>query len=143
MYLGRPSTMPPTQAELRDKEAFIANGKGVVNLNQLIPPDSGWVLQEATDINDLGQVVGFGMKDGEVRAFRLDPLFRMASLKREGDKTAGTLHAVPGATVRIEATTDFEEWRTVRTETAVGYEIPFTDQTAENGVYYRAVVPEP
>ena len=142
MYLGRPSPQPPTQEELNDKEAFIANPKGVVNLNNLIPADAGWVLLEATDINDLGQVVGFGKKDGEVRAFRLDPLLNMANLQRDGNKTAGTLQAVPGATVRIEATTDFEEWRAVKTETATGYEIPFTDQTGEKGVYYRAVVPE-
>ena len=32
----------------------------MVDLNTLIPPDSGWVLYEATGINDAGQIVGSG-----------------------------------------------------------------------------------
>ena len=39
----------------------------------MIPCDSGWKLVEATSINNSGQIVGFGVKDGEIRAFRLDP----------------------------------------------------------------------
>ena len=33
---------------------------GMQNINDLIPPNSGWDLQEARDINDRGQIVGWG-----------------------------------------------------------------------------------
>jgi probable HAF family extracellular repeat protein len=45
----------------------------ITNLNELIDLDSGWVLQSAEDINDAGQIVGYGTLDGEQRAFLLTP----------------------------------------------------------------------
>lgn len=44
------------------------------DLNELIATDSGWLLVEARAVNDGGQIVGFGIFNGEQRAFRLDPL---------------------------------------------------------------------
>jgi probable HAF family extracellular repeat protein len=41
------------------------------DLNDLIPPDSGWVLQRATGINNAGQITGMGTFDGVRKAFRL------------------------------------------------------------------------
>jgi probable HAF family extracellular repeat protein len=137
---GRPSTMGPTSAELRKKEAFMVNRAGMVNLNRLIPANSGWLLLEATDINDSGQIVGYGQKNGEVRAFRLDPVLHMAGMERVGNQTSGRLQATPGAVVNIEATADFKVWRPVSTETVVGFEIPFTDQSADGATFYRATV---
>jgi len=40
--------------------AFLYRDGRMVDLNTLIPPDSGWVLYEATGINDAGQIVGSG-----------------------------------------------------------------------------------
>ena len=40
----------------------------------MIPPESGWQLQEATDINDAGQIVGHGLIDGETHGFVLTPV---------------------------------------------------------------------
>ena len=45
----------------------------VLDLNTCLPPDSGWVLTEARGINDRGQIVGQGIKDGRQRAFLLTP----------------------------------------------------------------------
>ncbi len=45
----------------------------IVNLNDLIPADSGWVLREATGINDRGQIVGQGTTGGQFHAFLLTP----------------------------------------------------------------------
>jgi probable HAF family extracellular repeat protein len=43
------------------------------DLNDLIPDDSGWVLTEARDVNDGGQIVGTGTYHGQQRAFLLTP----------------------------------------------------------------------
>lgn len=43
-----------------------------LDLNTLVTVP-GWVLTNATGINDVGQVVGVGIHNGAVRAFRLDP----------------------------------------------------------------------
>lgn len=51
-------------------------GRGVgawTDLNTLIPANSGWVLKFATDINDKGQIVGYGTYNGLNRAFLLTP----------------------------------------------------------------------
>jgi hypothetical protein len=47
---------------------------GVVDLNTLIDPDSGWVLWEARAINDLGQIVGAGDFNGQRHAYLLTPV---------------------------------------------------------------------
>jgi probable HAF family extracellular repeat protein len=44
-----------------------------VDLNDLIDPASGWELREATGINNAGMIVGAGAKDGQTRAFLLEP----------------------------------------------------------------------
>lgn len=51
------------------------NGQ-VFDLNGALPKDSGWTLVEANDINDKGQIVGAGRKNGnpELQAFLLTPL---------------------------------------------------------------------
>lgn len=48
---------------------------GALNLNNLIPQNSGWTLAQATAINDLGQILAWGVySNGDTHAFRLDPL---------------------------------------------------------------------
>ncbi|MGC1371930.1 MAG: hypothetical protein WA824_07325 [Candidatus Sulfotelmatobacter sp.] len=45
----------------------------VKDLNNLIPPDSGWVLNHASAINGSGQISGFGTINGATRGFILTP----------------------------------------------------------------------
>lgn len=52
--------------------AFVYDGS-LRNLNQLLPAGIGWELIEATDINDAGQIVGYGRFQGRIRAFLLTP----------------------------------------------------------------------
>jgi probable HAF family extracellular repeat protein/T5SS/PEP-CTERM-associated repeat protein len=57
----------------QNSHAFVwANGQ-MQDLNNLIPADSGWVLQEARAINNKGRIVGFGTINGQTRAFLLTP----------------------------------------------------------------------
>jgi probable HAF family extracellular repeat protein len=54
--------------------AFVYSGGVMKNLNQLIPPGSGWVMKTARGVNDAGQIVGTGILGGDERAFLLTPL---------------------------------------------------------------------
>lgn len=54
------------------QHAFVYAGGLMLDLNDLIAPESGWVLREAYAINDAGQIAGTGTLHGVVRAFRLD-----------------------------------------------------------------------
>lgn len=58
---------------LPDSRAAFFYGGAVIDLNAMIPSDSGWVLAQATGINDAGQIVGFGEHNGQFRAFLLTP----------------------------------------------------------------------
>ena len=57
-----------------DSRAFLFENGQMRDLNQLIAADMGWRLSEASAINNNGQIVGFGMKNGVQHAFRLDPI---------------------------------------------------------------------
>ncbi len=52
----------------------------MVDLNTLIGPASGWILNSANAINDLGQITGTGTFDGVNRAFLLTPVPEPGSL---------------------------------------------------------------
>lgn len=44
------------------------------DLNDLMPPDSGWQLVMAQGINDQGQIAGWGFLNGQGRAFLMTPI---------------------------------------------------------------------
>ncbi len=53
--------------------AFVYANGVMIDLNSLLPANSGWTLTSAQGINDAGQIVGFGSSaDGAARAFLLD-----------------------------------------------------------------------
>jgi hypothetical protein len=46
----------------------------MLDLNSLLPANSGWVLEEAFGINDAGQITGMGLYNGQASAFLMtDP----------------------------------------------------------------------
>jgi probable HAF family extracellular repeat protein len=53
--------------------AFLYSDGAMVDLNSLINPLAGWTLIAARDINNRGQIVGYGMLNGGYRAFLLSP----------------------------------------------------------------------
>jgi probable HAF family extracellular repeat protein len=57
-----------------DGSAFLYRAGVMADLNRLIAPESGWNLVDAHAINDTGQIAGVGYYQGELRAFRLDPV---------------------------------------------------------------------
>jgi probable HAF family extracellular repeat protein len=56
------------------QRAFLYTNGVRVDLNTLIPPNTGWTLSSATAINDAGQIAGNGQINGQFHAFRLDPI---------------------------------------------------------------------
>jgi probable HAF family extracellular repeat protein len=63
--------------------AFLYSSQGNMQaLDNLIPPNSGWVLEIANAINDHGQITGSGTHNGATRAFLLTPI---CSQNREHD----------------------------------------------------------
>jgi probable HAF family extracellular repeat protein len=53
--------------------AFVWENGRLSDLNTLLPEKSGWVLQEARDINNRGQICGTGLLLGRRQAFLLTP----------------------------------------------------------------------
>jgi probable HAF family extracellular repeat protein len=57
-----------------DSHAFIWDRKaGLRDLNNLIPSNSGWVLNHASSVNGVGQISGFGTINGANHGFLLTP----------------------------------------------------------------------
>jgi probable HAF family extracellular repeat protein len=64
-----------------DGHAFLYSNGVMYDLNNFIAPNSGWVLYGATDINNVGQIVGYGSKDGNANeAFLLTPIPEPAAI---------------------------------------------------------------
>ncbi len=53
---------------------------GMVDLNSLINPSLGWVLNSAQAINDSGQIVGYGTIGGQTHAFELNAVPEPSSI---------------------------------------------------------------
>jgi probable HAF family extracellular repeat protein len=62
-------------AAQESSRAFLCCDRTMLDLNSLIDPTSGWILEEANAINDAGQIVGRGINAaGQTHAFLLTPV---------------------------------------------------------------------
>jgi probable HAF family extracellular repeat protein len=66
-----------TTPDLRLRAFLWDQDHGMRDLNGLIPPDSGWELALARDINEAGWIVGYGYIGGETHAFLAMPCGRV------------------------------------------------------------------
>lgn len=71
------------------QHAFLYEAGRLVDLNGSIPADSGWQLEWAFDINNRGQIVGYGTVDDNFHAFVLTPAVSIEQCRRGGWKTFG------------------------------------------------------
>ena len=67
---------------------FLIENGSMKQLGGLLPPNSGWQLLEANDINDRGEIVGMGRINGEDHAYLLTPLTCSAAEDSDGDGDA-------------------------------------------------------
>ncbi len=88
------------------RAAVWTDGIGIQDLNALIDPASGWLLRAAYDVNERGQIVGWGEHSGSWHGFRLDPNFFVtygnACAGGAGHVPALAGHGVPAAGNTIE-----------------------------------------
>jgi len=56
------------------EHAFLWRSGQASDMDSLVPANSGWILEEATGINDLGQICGSGKHNGKEQAFLLMPV---------------------------------------------------------------------
>lgn len=69
----------------------------ITDLNNLIPTNSGWLLNQATGINDGGYIVGTGIINNVQHAFILQPISSSTSIPEPG-ATLGLFIFATGAT---------------------------------------------
>lgn len=55
------------------KAAFLYEDGTMINLNDYLKPELDWQLTRATDINELGQIIGVGFKNGVLTSYLLTP----------------------------------------------------------------------
>ncbi len=73
---------------------------GMMDLNGLVPTNSGWELVEARGINAMGQIVGWGMRGGHTNAFLLTPVNGPVTMM------AGPSSQILGAGATVKLTMD-------------------------------------
>jgi probable HAF family extracellular repeat protein len=66
--------------DLDIRATIFGYGISPIDLNDLIDPLSGWTLQHATAINSNGDIVGYGLINGQTRAFLASPVPEPATL---------------------------------------------------------------
>jgi probable HAF family extracellular repeat protein len=130
--------------------AFLYDGTKMVDLNDLIPPTSGWTnLEAAVGINDAGQIAGYGQfEDGVYHAFLLTPAnsaapvtisqaafgegsFSFSFGTQSGRTYTGQFSTSPGPG---------DTWQTFTNLVGTGSTVRVTDTTATNAErYYRVV----
>ena len=71
------------------QHAFLLENKNVVDLNDLVPSNTGLELQWAFDVNDLGQIVGYGQVNDKFRAYLLTPAISTLQCKNKGWQVYG------------------------------------------------------
>jgi probable HAF family extracellular repeat protein len=74
-------------------DAFVDDGTVMVDLNTLLPADSGWQLITASNINNRGDIAGLGLFDGVYQGYLLTP--GSATTGGNGGTGGGTTTAVP------------------------------------------------
>jgi probable HAF family extracellular repeat protein len=71
------------------QHAFIYEDGNIIDLNGLVPQDSGWELSQALQVNNLGQIVGSGLVNANFHAFLLTPAISAEQCRDDAWKNFG------------------------------------------------------
>jgi probable HAF family extracellular repeat protein len=135
-----------------DLNPFLFNGSTLVNLNDYLSPNSGWVgLVTADGINDAGQITGAGvLENGEYHAYLLTPsqsqyiLLSSPSMLLNG-QFQFSIQGLTGEQFVVQYSIDLSNWSSLATNTLSGTSTNFTDVSAPGNSprFYRAVLLQP
>jgi probable HAF family extracellular repeat protein len=131
--------------------AFLWQNDVMYDLNDLISTNAGWTLQEATAINDAGQIVGYGLHGANQndQAFLLT-LATNSPVQPEDAQLLGYISGqfnlnlpVPlGSPFILQASSDLQNWASISTNYDRTGLVNFTDaQAAANAVRFYRVIP--
>ena len=121
--------------------AFLFSDGVMIDLNQLIPINSGWSLQTARSINNGNWIIGKGSRAGRgSQGFLLVPGPIMNLTNATATALEGRAYFVEGTAV-FERSTDLINWTPLATNTSSVAEAPFSlafDLT-ERAAFFRVV----
>lgn len=110
------------------QHAFLYNGGVMIDLNDLLPAGSGWVLGRAAAINDAGQILGGGTLNGKWHGFLMTP----------GIDPRSVPPAAPsGLSVRMVSTSELDLTWTDNSNNENSFEVQVT--TSNDGTDWRDV----
>jgi len=93
--------------------AVISDGYTLTDLNTLIDTNAGWELTMATDINDTGEIVGYGVVTGVTHGFLLRSASNRVQLTRMFTGTEGNMSGLTivweGAGSNLHYTLEYRE----------------------------------
>lgn len=119
---------------------------GMRNLHDLVGPDSGWILERAVAINNHGQIVAIGVKEGSRSGLLLDPLPSLRISAADGQSVHLELsNLVPRQTYRVQRTLSLapKSWEDVATLEPTTPSTIWTDtiQLSQSRAFYRVQMP--
>jgi len=110
---------------------FLYSGGAMTNLNDLILADSGWVLIDATDINDSGMIVGWGINpNGDQRAFLLTPPYTFSGFYQPVDNLPTLNKTKPGKTIPVRFSLGGDKGLDIFAKAADGSSYPKSESIA-------------
>jgi probable HAF family extracellular repeat protein len=82
--VGWTRARPPVEGEIEPpRRALLFQSDETLDLNRFVGPSVDWVLEEASAINERGQIAGVGRLNGQPRAFLMTPVVDLRTVLPE------------------------------------------------------------
>jgi len=121
------------------EDAFLYSNGTMIDLNSLLPANSGWTLENATAINNQGEIVGSGAHNGNTRAFLLNINSADIAVKPlTWNTTNGGVdygYTISGSDLSQPTTVDLDWAGGTTTDTILGNPIVTTTTQTAQGTY--------